>query len=352
MPADDPMRTRSAATAAIVGLGAWAAARALRARRSISFRDRVVVISGGSRGLGLLLARRLAAEGARLALLARTPEDLDRAADELRQHHGADVLVLPCDVRDRAAVGEAVRQTVAELGRPAMLVHDAGVIEVGPEEHMDERDYREAMDTHFWGAYYLTEAVRPYLPQDGTARIGYVSSIGGRVAVPHLGPYSASKHALVGYADAVRAEGAADGVRVTTITPGLMRTGSHPNTVIKGQHEKEYAWFAVGDATPLLSMDAGRAADKILDSLRHGDAALTLTLPAKLAAAVDGVAPGLTGQIMKAVNRILPAPTSSDGDRRQSGWASFSAAAPSVLTALADREVAANNELRGHAPPG
>lgn len=342
------MRAR---TLAVGGLGAWAAARALRARRRVSFRGRTVVISGGSRGLGLLLARRLAAEGARLALLARTPEDLEAAADELRQRHGASVLAVPCDVRDSAAVGDAVRQTVAELGRPDVLVHDAGVIEVGPAEHMDRRDYEEAMDVHFWGAYHLTEAVRPYLPRDGSARIGYVSSIGGRVAVPHLGPYSASKHALVGYADAVRAESAADGVRVTTITPGLMRTGSHPNAVVKGRHRKEFAWFAIADANPLLSMDGGRAADKILDALRHGDPALTLTLPAKLAAALDGVAPGLTGQIMKAAERLLPDATGPEGDRRRAGWDAFSALAPSVLTRPADLETAENNELRGHEPP-
>ena len=334
---------------ALGGLGAWAAARALRARRAVSFADRVVVVSGGSRGLGLLLARRLAAEGARLALLARTEGDLDAAADELRQR-GADVLTVPCDVRDRDAVETAVQRVVAEVGPPAVLIHDAGVIEVGPEAHMDEGDYREAMGVHFWGAYYLTEAIKPHLPRDGSGRIGYVSSIGGRVAVPHLGPYSASKHALVGYADAVRAALAAEGVAVTTITPGLMRTGSHPNAVVKGDHEAEYAWFAIGDANPLLSMSGDRAADKILAALRHGDPALTLTLPAKLAAAFDGVAPGLNGQVMKLVDRLLPDGRGPDGDRRQRGWDSFSTAAPSPLTAPADDAVEPNNELRGHAP--
>lgn len=339
-----------AATLALGGLGAWASARALRARRATLFRGRTVVISGGSRGLGLLLARRFAAEGARLALLARTEHDLAAAVDDLRQRHGADALAVACDVSDRAAVEAATRRIVDEVGPPSVLVHDAGVIEVGPDAHMDEADYREALGVHFWGAYFLTEAVRPHLPRDGSGRIGYVSSIGGRVAVPHLGPYSASKHALVGYADAVRAELAADNVRVTTITPGLLRTGSHPNAVVKGDHEKEYAWFAIGDANPLVSMSGDRAADKILDALRHGDAALTLTLPAKLAAAFDGVAPGLNGKVMKLVDRLLPNATGPDGDRRQWGWDSFSDAAPSALTAPADREVVPNNELRGRDP--
>lgn len=155
----------------------------------------------------------------------------------------------------------------------------------------------------------------------------------------------------MGYADAMRSALATERIAVTTITPGLMRTGSHPNALVKGDHEREYAWFAIGDASPLLSMDGGRAADKILDALRHGDPALTLTLPAKLAAAFDGVAPGWSGRLTEVVNRLLPGPVGPDGDERRTGWASFSAVAPSPLTRLADAEVAENNELRGHVPP-
>ena len=328
----------------------WAGARALRSRRAISFRDRVVVISGGSRGLGLVLARQLADEGAQLVLLARTAEDLETAANELEARTGRRPFVVACDVRERGAVEDAVAGAAEALGAPSVLIHDAGVIEVGPREHMDEADYREALGVHFWGAYYLTEAVLPHLPRDGSGRIGYVSSVAGRVAAPHLAPYSAGKHALVGYADAVRAELAAEGIRVTTIAPGLMRTGSPPNAVVKGDHEREYAWFTIADANPLVSMDADRAAAKIVDALRHGDPALTLTLPAKLGAALDGVAPGLVGRVAAFANGLLPDAVGAEGDRRQSGWDSFSDAAPSPLTAPSDRETVENNELRGRSP--
>ena len=336
----------------LIALGglAWAGARALRSRRAVSFRDRVVVVSGGSRGLGLILARQLAAEGARLALLARTADDLDRAADDLEARTGRRPLVVACDVSEREAVDAAVAQIADALGPPSVLIHDAGVIEVGPLQHMDEGDYREALGVHFWGAYYLTEAVLPHLPRDGSGRIGYVSSVAGRVAAPHLAPYSASKHALVGYADAVRAELAAEGVRVTTITPGLLRTGSPPNAVVKGDHEKEYAWFALADANPLVSMDAERAAAKVLDALRHGDPALTLTLSARLGAALDGLAPGVSARLAALAGRLLPDPVGPSGDRRRAGWGSFSAVAPSPATALSDRETVENNELRGRPP--
>lgn len=329
------------------GAVAWAASRALRRRRAVSFCGRVVVISGGSRGLGLLVARRLVAEGARVALLARTEADLD-AALAGGAGRGGQALVVPCDVGVREEVEAAVGRVVAELGAPSVLLHDAGIIGVGPESHMDEADYRRSLDVHFWGGYYLTEALRPHL--GGGARVGYVSSVAGRLAAPHLAPYSVGKHALVGYADAMRAELAASGVRVTTITPGLLRTGSHPNAHVKGDHEAEYAWFAAADATPLLSMDGGRAADAIVDALRHGDAALTLTLPAKLGAALDGVAPGWVGGAAKLAARLLPDAVGSEGDRRQTGWDSFSDAAPSALTRRADEQTDDNNELRGHTP--
>ena len=339
------MRART--TLALGGAGAWAAARALRRRRAVSFRDRVVVISGGSRGLGLLVARRLVSEGARVALLARTQADLDAALEDLAWRDG-EAIAVACDVGERGGAEAAVAEVVDRLGPPSVLLHNAGLIDVGPEAHMTEDDYRRSLGVHFWGGYYLTEAVRPHLG-DG-ARIGYVSSIAGRVAAPHLAPYSVGKHALVGYADAVRAELAPAGVRVTTITPGLLRTGSHPNAHTKGDHQAEYAWFAAADANPLLSMDGDRAADKVVDALRHGDPALTLTLPAKLGAAFDGVAPGLVGGVAKWAARLLPDAVGPEGDERRTGWDSFSDAAPSALTRPADEETDGNNELRGHAP--
>lgn len=324
--------------------------RLVRARRRIDFRGRTVVISGGSRGLGLVLARHFAAEGANLVLLARTEADLATAKEEL-QAASTDVLALPCDVRDRTAVERAVAEAAERFGWIDVLVHDAGVIQAGPEENLHEDDYRESLGVHFWGAYYLTEAVRPHLPRDGSGRIAYVASIGGRVAVPHLAAYSVGKFALVGYADAMRAELAEHGVRVTTVTPGLMRTGSHVNATFKGQHEKEYAWFSIADANPLLSADPDRAARRILEAVRHGDPALTITLPAKLAVAADGLAPGLVGTVMKWADRGLPDAAGPSGDEPRTGWESFSDASPSVLTRPADTEVPQNNELRGHPPP-
>jgi short-subunit dehydrogenase len=201
------------------------------------------------------------------------------------------------------------------------------------------------MATHFWGPLHLMYESVPSMRRRGFGRIVNISSIGGRVAVPHLAPYSASKFALAGLSDAVRSELDQYGIRVTSVSPGLMRTGSPMNADVKGQHEAEYAWFAISDSLPGLSMSAERAAYKIIEACRHGDPELTLTVPAKLAVLANYIAPGSVGRLLMMANRLLPAATGSGGDRPKKGWQSESKWAPSVATALTDKAAMANNEI-------
>lgn len=207
-----------------------------RMHRRVSFLDRVVVITGGSRGLGLEMARRLANEGARLALLARNAPELELARQELVSR--AEIVVIPCDVGVRAEVEGAIEQVLRRYGRIDVLINNAGIIQIGPVEHMRVEDFENAMDVHFWGPLYAMMAVLPVMKRQGGGRIVNISSIGGEVAVPHMAPYAASKFALVGLSDAYRAELAKDGIMVTTVSPGLMRTGSYYHANFKGQNQK------------------------------------------------------------------------------------------------------------------
>src|SRR5919201_401355 len=237
---------------ATAAAGALFAARALvRAQRAYDVRGKTVLITGGSRGLGLVLARELAREGARIAICARDATELERAREDLAAR-GADVLAVPCDLTKRAQVEELVNDVRAHFGRIDVLINNAGVIQVGPIDVMTLEDYEEAMRTHYWGPLYAILAVLPQMRQRGEGRIVNISSIGGKVSMPHLLPYNASKFALVGLSEGLRAELAKDGIVVTTVCPGLMRTGSPPNAYFKGQNEKEYAWFAISDALPLF----------------------------------------------------------------------------------------------------
>ena len=328
------------------GLAAGVGLRATRTRRAYSFNGKSVVITGGSRGLGLVLARQLAADGARITLIARDESELRRAADDIHDREpSADVLILPADVREREDVGRAVAQTISRHGRIDVLINNAGIIQVGPLHHMKLSDYDDAMNTHFWGPLFMILAVLPHMRGEGGGRIVNISSIGGRIAVPHLVPYSASKFALTGLSDGLRAELARENIVVTTVCPGLMRIGSPMNATFKGQRAQEYSWFAISSSLPVTTISAERAASQILDACRRGAAELVITVQAKLAVLARSIAPELFADAMAFINRLLPWATGPDGDVAQLGRATGSEWAQSTVLAPMYAAAQKNNEL-------
>jgi NAD(P)-dependent dehydrogenase (short-subunit alcohol dehydrogenase family) len=328
------------------GLGAALAAQAWRRRSHYDFAGKSVVITGGSRGLGLVIARELADEGARLALVARDAEELSRAAEDIRTRQPfADLLTVSGDVRQRYEAERAITQAFERFGTVDVLINNAGVIQVGPVDHMKLADYEDAMNTHFWGPLYMTLAALPHMRRQGQGRIVNISSIGGRVGVPHLVPYSASKFALTGLSDSLRYELARDNILVTTVCPGLMRTGSPVNAMFKGKHPEEYAWFAISDSLPLASINAERAARQVVAACRRGDAELVITVQARMAILARTIAPELYSDVMVMINGLLPAPTGREGDQVKRGKESESEWAPSALTKPTYEAAAENNEL-------
>jgi NAD(P)-dependent dehydrogenase (short-subunit alcohol dehydrogenase family) len=226
-----------------------------------------------------------------------------------------------------------------------VLINNAGIIEVGPFEHLKREDFERAMQLHFWAPFTLMWEAIPQMRRRGGGRIVNITSIGGKIAVPHLAAYCASKFALVGLSDSLRAELARDGIYVTTVAPGMMRTGSHVNAKFKGQHAAEFAWFATSNSTPLISMSAERAAAQILEACRRGRPEITLTLAARAAVIGNAIFPSVTGHLMKIANRLLPDATDAGGDMMRSGAESRSEKlTPEWLTKLADQATRKNNE--------
>ncbi len=338
-----------ATAATVVGLAL--AARAVRRSPPMDFQGKSVLITGGSRGLGLLLARRFATAGARLTIVAREPAELDLARRELTALAGARVLALPADVGSQSDMEWVVERAAERFGRLDVVVNNAGIIQVGPLEHMTVEDFENAMAVHFWGPLYTTLAALPHLRQQGGGRIVNIASIGGKIAVPHLVPYSASKFALVGLSNGLQAELAKEGIRVTTVCPGLMRTGSHVNARFKGRQREEFAWFALSDSLPLSSMAGERAARRIVKACRYGEPHLILTPQARAATLAAALLPNLTARALQLVNRLLPSPADggSAGNEVRTGWQSGSRWAPSFLTRLADGAAVRNNEMSGEA---
>ncbi|HMD34033.1 MAG TPA: SDR family oxidoreductase [Vicinamibacterales bacterium] len=338
------IRRDAALAAGGLAIGAALIARGLRARRALDLDGAVALITGGSRGLGLLLARELGRQGARVVLAARDAEELDRARTDL-EATGVDAAVLVADVGAGAGADRVVEDVVAMHGRIDVLVNNAGIIRVGPVDHMSIADFDEAMAVHFWAPLRTMRAAIPHMRRQGGGRIVNISSIGGKIGVPHLVPYCASKFALTGLSTSMRPELLSDDIYITTVSPGMMRTGSPFNAWFKGQHREEFAWFAISGSIPWMSIGAERAARQIVDAARHGDAELVVSLPARLAVTAYGLAPAAMAFAMAAGNRLLPGVTDSRGATAHSGWQSGSKWAPSTLTKLTDDAAARNNEL-------
>ena len=304
--------------------------------------SRAVLVTGGSRGFGLLLAHEYLRRGARVAICARDAAELERAKEQL-DGRGA-VLALPCDVREEESVADTVAAAVQHFGVLDTVVHNAGVIQVGPAEHMTLADFEDALRVHLFGALHLVKAALPHLLRARRGRIMTVASIGGLVPIPHLLPYAASKAALVAWSEGLRAELAGSRVSVTTVCPALMRTGSPRHARFKGRHRAEHAWFSVGDSLPGLSIAAERAARRAVQATELGRARIVFPRLANLVVAAHGVAPGVTLGFHGGVDRLLPAPGGIGAESR-SGAESASAWSPSWITALSERAAARNNEL-------
>lgn len=285
------------------------AARYLWRRSRFSFRGRVVLLTGGTRGLGLAVARQLVDEGAWVWLLARSRDELREALADL-EARGGRVRLIRADVRDPHTAERVVDEIVREAGHIDVLINNAGVITVAPFEHTHLEDFAESLATHFWGPLRLIRATLPYLTCDGSGRIVNVSSIGGLIGVPHLSAYAAGKFALTGLSQALNAELKREGIRVTTVTPGLMRTGSYVNARVRGQHREEARWFSLSATNPLSSKSADRAATQILDATRRGRATCTPGWQARAAHVTSAAMPELAAMISAfAVEYVLPRPS-------------------------------------------
>ncbi len=331
----------------LFSIGALAGIAAMQAFRPLRYdlKGKTVFISGGSRGLGLLLAHEFAARGAKVAISGRDRAFLDRAAEGLR-HCGAEVLALETDISMREEAESAVAEIQNKFGTVDVLVNNAGTICVGPMEVMTIDDYRSSLNTHFWGPYFATMAVLPEMQRRKQGRIVNISSIGGKISVPHLLPYSVGKFALTGFSEGLRSEALKDNVYVTTVCPGLMRTGSPRNALFKGNNEAEYAWFSISDALPVLSMSARRAAHQIVEATIRGRAEVVLSLPAKFAVKAHGLFPATTTNVLGLVNRLLPSAEGHEETREpKTGKQSFSEVSPSWVTTLNERAAEQNNQI-------
>ena len=311
-------------------------------------RPPVSLVIGASRGLGLLIARELATRGHRVVIAARDPDELDRAVRQLNDNvPGATVTAEVCDVRDRHGVGDLVGRVERTVGPIEVLMVVAGVIQTGPVEDATLQQFDDALETMAWGPIHAAMTVLPHLRRRGHGRIGVVTSVGGVVSPPHLLPYATAKFAATGFSEGLSAALSGTGVTATTIVPGLMRTGSHVHARFSGDAPKEYAWFAPAASLPLLSMDAARAARRIVDGVLAGRTMVVLTPLAWFGMRVHGLAPATTTRVLGLLGRALPAAPRRGGKGLVEGREASRRLRSSVvdrLTTLGRRAAEENNE--------
>lgn len=329
----------AAGLAAGYGLLHW-----LITRKAARFDGAIVLITGGSRGLGFALARAFGSRGAAIAICGRNEDSLLTARETLVAK-GIPTIAVNCDVRDPSSVRHAVQEVLHAYGTIDVLVNNAGIITVGPFETMTRSDYEDALNSHFWASYNTIEAVLPVFYEKNAGQIVNISSIGGQISVPHLLPYSVSKFALQAYSEGLRSELAQRNIAVTTVCPGLLRTGSPRNASFKGNHEAEYTWFMISAALPGLSVAASAAARQIVDATARRRPFVEISVPAKLASFAHAVAPHITFGALEIAARMLPQAANENGEAAVKGRNSETRWTASPLTILARKSELEYNQL-------
>lgn len=283
-------------------------------RRSTALDGKTVLITGGSRGLGLAMAEEFGRAGAKLVLVARDAEELERARWLLLRRRAVvspeDVMVIPGDLREPETAERVIEEASSKFGAIDVLVNNAGVLTVGPVENQTAEDFHDVMESNFFTGLYCTLAMLPRMLARGRGSIVNITSVGGKVAVPHLLPYTASKFAAVGFSEGLNAELRSRGIRVTTVVPGLMRTGSHLNALFTGDAEREYRWFSLSAGLPGVSTSARCAARKIIRATIAGRSEIAITPQAILASRLGNLCPATTMRLMGLANSALPSAVS------------------------------------------
>lgn len=283
----------------------------------VDLREKVVLITGGSRGLGLCLAFETGRLGARLALCARDGNELEEARRRLSER-GMEAAIFPCDISDESQISSLVHRVLDHFGRIDVLINNAGIITVAPFDAFEHSDFEEAMKLMFWAPVNLSFALLPHMKERGSGQIVNITSVGGRVSVPHLLPYCCAKFAFVAFSNGLNSELRAHGIHVLTAVPGLMRTGSYLNAQFKGATQREFAWFGVLGNLPGFSVAAEYAARSVVQALVSRRNTCTISLPAKLLIRAEAFLPDTTQSIFGALNKYV-LPKSHSVTKRVSG---------------------------------
>jgi NAD(P)-dependent dehydrogenase (short-subunit alcohol dehydrogenase family) len=196
----------------------------------MEIRDKVVLITGASAGIGLATARRFAAAGAKLALVARSADVLNHLAEELKSQ-GSDAVALPADVSNPKQVQRVIEETARHYGRLDVVINNAGQAAVGTIADLNPDDFRKIFDLNVIGPLTAMQAVIPIMREQGGGLIINISSVVTKMNIPGIGAYAATKAALNMLTDTARGELASEQIRVISVYPRVTATDFGKNAL-------------------------------------------------------------------------------------------------------------------------
>lgn len=229
--------------------------------------ERTAVVTGGGRGIGRAVARRLAAAGASVLVTARTADEIEAVAEELRDE-GHAAAAVAADVTDPAEVEILARRAEEELGRVDVLVNNAGASSSAPVERLDVDEWERLLAVNATGTFLCTRAFLPGMVERGWGRVVTVASVSGLAGGRYIAAYSASKHAAVGFTRSVALEVAREGVTVNAVCPGYVDTGMTRESVAR------------------IAEKTGRSEDEAREAILAGSPQRRLIQPGEVAHAV------------------------------------------------------------------
>ena len=342
------LRRISAVVAGALGVaaGTWAVRR--RARR-IDLDGRVVVVTGGGRGLGYAIARAFLARGCKLAIGSRDGETIGRAVAEFRLR-GAEVFGMACDASDPAQVQAFIAGVIERFGRIDILINNAGQVYFGPAAELRAEDVESAIRNIFWVHYWPTMTVLPHMRARGFGRIVNITSLAGKVPLPHHAAYVTGKHAATGWSETLTVELRKDGILVSTITPPALADGAPLHTHFNGDEEAEFKWFTAALTSRWSATSTDHAARVVVNAATYGDRQRAISPGSWLASRLHGLAPSLMIDFWARFDRLLPPPGPP-------GHTSEMHLGAEVLANSPDGQVQAQGEVarkdaRRYRPPG
>ena len=288
----------------LLGVGLGVLLHKRRHRRE--FLGQTVLITGGSRGLGLEMVQEFSERGAQVVFCARTADEVTRAEQLLHQQGFSNAKGMVADIGRPNGPSQLIAQITREVGPIDILVNNAGQIQVAPFVDTEEEAFHRCLDLFLYGPLRLSREVLPAMMASGGGSIVNITSVGGQVPAPHLVPYNCGKAALVALSEGMSVEMDRYGIHVMTVVPGLMRTGSHRNAMFGGRRAEEYAWFRGAALHPVLAQCAKSAARSVVDGVAAKRRTLSLGWEAKWGPFLHAFFPEMSHRITSAVEKLLP----------------------------------------------